>query len=309
MINIEGWPEARTDTGDACQPPGDYLRYRRVSSLSKESADLASMSCLQLSDPDYCTQLSSSRPSHPSVASRQNDWPFDLLSKSSFDKMTARDESSDKGKEKKKKQQVKEEMKGKKGGKPVRLSCPADKCYTVFVLQLFAGLLQAASAIADVNEKLSLQDTRKFSLPALFKTSSTSTKKRKSSSGSSDYVYLHIDTLKVGDVFVSHFDCSPFSITDLLCWQGLSELDLPDMKVSLGAEVIFLSKRFFLSSCNRLCQEDVFKSRRFYPTQENMQICYRLHMAWKQYTDKVVKELHDDILNEGRQFFGTYFNV
>ncbi|XP_025095961.1 uncharacterized protein LOC112564978 isoform X3 [Pomacea canaliculata] len=285
MINIEGWPEARTDTGDACQPPGDYLRYRRVSSLSKESADLASMSCLQLSDPDYCTQLSSSRPSHPSVASRQNDWPFDLLSKSSFDKMTARDESSDKGKEKKKKQQVKEEMKGKKGGKPVRLSCPADKCYTV-----------AASAIADVNEKLSLQDTRKFSLPALFKTSSTSTKKRKSSSGSSDYVYLHIDTLK-----------------------GLSELDLPDMKVcvpagkpclvSLGAEVIFLSKRFFLSSCNRLCQEDVFKSRRFYPTQENMQICYRLHMAWKQYTDKVVKELHDDILNEGRQFFGTYFNV
>lgn len=113
------------------------MRYRRVSSLSKESADLASMSCLQLSDPDYCTQLSSSRPSHPSVASRQNDWPFDLLSKSSFDKMTARDESSDKGKEKKKKQQVKEEMKGKKGGKPVRLSCPADKCYTVVVKYYF----------------------------------------------------------------------------------------------------------------------------------------------------------------------------
>lgn len=85
-----------------------------------------------------------------------------------------------------------------------------------------------------------------------------------------------------------------------LCWVS---------QVSLGAEVIFLSKRFFLSSCNRLCQEDVFKSRSFYPTQENMQICYRLHMAWKQYTDKVVKELHEDILNEGRQFFGTYFNV
>lgn len=80
-------------------------------------------------------------------------------------------------------------------------------------------------------------------------------------------------------------------------------------KVSLGAEVILLSKSFYLAYWNESCQQQVLLNKPSYPTIEGAQTQYRRHLAWDLYTRKVKDELFEEFSNEGLKYPGLYFDT
>ncbi|KAK7098001.1 hypothetical protein V1264_004895 [Littorina saxatilis] len=112
-------------------------------------------------------------------------------------------------------------------------------------------------------------------------------------------VYVKIETLTEGDCF------------------GLDQLNEPGWDcrdqsgavtlISNGAEVVMLSKRFFMSFADEKTHVAVRDNMRIYPTCEAVQTRYRLQLAWQLYSQKVKDEFFKDLKTKGRKHSGTYF--
>ncbi|XP_025095957.1 uncharacterized protein LOC112564977 isoform X2 [Pomacea canaliculata] len=120
---------------------------------------------------------------------------------------------------------------------------------------------------------------------------------------SSDPVFIEIQTLSAGDVFgLENIKLSFIKEKQETCPGRL-------VLVSLGAEVILLSKSFYLAYWNESCQQQVLLNKPSYPTIEGAQTQYRRHLAWDLYTRKVKDELFEKFSNEGLKYPGLYFDT
>nr|KAG5689313.1 hypothetical protein BaRGS_022037 [Batillaria attramentaria] len=116
-------------------------------------------------------------------------------------------------------------------------------------------------------------------------------------------VYVVLEELQAGAVF--GFDQMRLPL--------MSEKKLNSPKTSLvsgtyGAEVVGISKRFFMLHANDRVQRDVEREVPRYPEPEAVRSRYRLQLAGELYMEKMKQELYDDA-SKAKKNFGVYFDA